>query len=247
MARLARLALAAQRHYVIQRGHDGSAIVRDDEDRRALLEALRVAADTQGCRLHAYAIGETEIHLLLSPDTDQALSRTMQALGRRYGAAFNRRHGRSGTLWDGRFRAAVIEPGPATLLALRLIDSAGALPGAPQLALFAVDSAETTSPGSADPDSAHLRTSAAHRLGLRRDPSITDLPEDWQLGNTPFEREARYRELLADAVGEGPRTQLRQAVLRGWAYGTPSFIEHLAEQTARPLQPRRRGRPRKGA
>ena len=63
--------------------------------------------------LHAYALLDDAVQLLLRPPSDAALSRMMQALGRRYVAAFNRRHGRSGTLWDGRFRAGVVQPGRA--------------------------------------------------------------------------------------------------------------------------------------
>ena len=101
----------------------------DDEDRRQYLAALQEAARAHGVAVHAYALLDNQVQLLLTPPTEAALSRMMQALGRRYVAAFNRRHGRSGTLWEGRFRAAVVQPGAHALQSLRLIDGLVARPG----------------------------------------------------------------------------------------------------------------------
>lgn len=241
MARLTRLAVAGHVHYVVQRGHSGGAIVADDADRRTFVDALREAARSHGCLLHAYAIGDREVHVLLSPPSAEALSRTMQALGRRYAAAFNRRHGRSGALWDGRFRAAVVEPGPATLAALRLVDT-----GLAVQTTAAADAArgEPEVPSAARPA---VPTSAAQRLGGPRDLELTDPPEYWRLGNTPFEREARYRELCDEPLPAALRQALRHAALHAWAFGSPSFIAALEQQTSRPLRPRARGRPRRTA
>jgi putative transposase len=119
MARLTRLALPGQLHHVALRGHSGTSIFRDDEDRRTFLEALGQAVREQRLAVHAYALLESEVHALVTPATADALSRGVQSLGRRYVARFNRRHGRTGTLWDGRFRSSVLEPAtwlfPATV------------------------------------------------------------------------------------------------------------------------------------
>jgi putative transposase len=89
-------------------------------------------------------------------------------------------------------------------------------------------------------------TGAAHRSGGRRDPLLVDPPEFWQLGNTPFEREAAYRTLLVQgAPASAPA--LRAAALGGWAIGSPGFQAELATHEGRPTQPRQRGRPRAAA
>jgi len=218
MARLPRLVIAGQAHYVIQRGHSGQAVFADDDDRRAFLDALREAAASQRVAVHAYALPDNEIQLLATPPDAESLSRTMQTLGRRYVSAYNRRHGRSGTLWDGRFRCAVVEPGTWQLAALRLID------GMPGL------------------------TSAAHRAGGAHDVLVVDPPAFWLLGNTPFEREAAYRTLLVQGVPAAQAAALREAALGGWAVGSAAFLDQVAAETARPLRPRARGRPaRSGA
>ena len=228
MARLPRLAWSGLPHYVWVRGHDGRAIVRDDEDRQALLGTLREAAHAHEVSLHAYALLDDQLHLLATPARGASLGRMVQDLGRRYVARFNRRHGRSGALWDGRYRAAVVEPGAVLLGVLHAIDARARAEGGPQ-------------------DEAHeqRRGSAAHRLGRCRDASLVDPPEYWQLGNTPFERQARWEQMLRQPAHDGIWQALRHAAAGGWAYGSAAFIADLAERAGRPLQPRPRGRPRK--
>lgn len=215
MARLPRLALPGFAHYVIQRGHNGQPVFADARDRDSYCAALAAAAATEAVHVHARALLDCEVQLLLTPDDAGALSRFVQAVNRRFVAAFNRRHGRSGALWDGRFRAAVVEPGALRLQALVLID------------------------GAAAPE----HTTAGHRLGGPRDGVATDPPEYWALGNTPFEREAAYRALLAEGVPVPVADMLRRAALGGWAAGM-RVADSAAEEGGRPLAPRPRGRPR---
>ena len=111
MARLPRIVVAGHAHHVLQRGHDGAPIVRDDEDRRHWLGLLRDTVATQRVALHAWVLLDDHFHLVATPPDGQALSRMMQSLTRRHAAAFNRRHVRRGTLWEGRFRASLVQPG----------------------------------------------------------------------------------------------------------------------------------------
>ena len=229
MARQPRLSLPGVMHLLQQRGHNGGAIVLDAQDSEHLLQALREAARLHGVALHAYVLTAAELRLLATPETAEGISRMMQALGRRHAAAFNRRHGRSGALWDGRFRSALIESGPAALLALRQLESAVAAAG----------TADTGTGGDG-----LERSSLPHRLGIRRDAALVDPPAYWQLGNTPFERESQYRRLLAEALTPAEQAALRSALKRGWALGSAGFLQQLAAASRRPLQPRPRGRPR---
>lgn len=229
MARLPRLCIPGELHYVVQRGHNRQPVFLGDADRQSFLQALRDAAAEHRLSLHAYALLETEIQLLATPQEADSLSRAMQALGRRYVAGFNRRHGRSGTLWEGRFRGAVIESERYFLSALQVVETAPVRVG---LALTA-----DTWPWS----------SAAHHLGVKRDPVITDHPLYWRLGNTPFDREAAYRRALEAGVSVGDSRALQEASIKSWALGSPAFLQRLGERTARPLVVRRRGRPPKVA
>jgi putative transposase len=215
MARLPRLALPEQAHWIIQRGTSGRAVFADDEDRHTFLAALREAAALEQVRVHAYAMADTEVHLLVRPASPQGLSRMMQALGRRYVSAHHRRHGGSGTLWDGRFRCAVVEPGDTLLDVLRLIDG-------------------LASPG---------HTALAHRTGGAADPLVQDPPEFWTTGNTPFERQLHWRTAVGDGLPTARAATLVAAARGGWVVGSPAFAAAVAEAAGRPAAPRPRGRP----
>lgn len=223
MARLPRLEWPGQMHYVILRGHGalaGPGVFADATDRLAFVAALREAAAAEALRLHAYALLHNEAQLLLTPTEPGATGRLVQAVGRRYVSAYNRRHGHRGSLWAGRFHSAVVEGGGLALAALQLVDGASSEPGA---------------------------TSAGHRTGAAREPWLSDPPEVWALGNTPFEREAAYRALLAQGCPPAQALALRRAALGGWALGSAAFGAAAERATARPVMPRPRGRPRKPA
>ncbi|WP_077033743.1 transposase [Pelomonas sp. KK5] len=227
MARLARLTLAGHPHHLIQRGLNRQAIVTDDTDRERLLAELRECAALHKVAVHAYILMDNHIHLLATPETDEALSRMMQSLGRRYVAAFNKRHGRSGTLWDGRFRAAPLEASEYLLACMRFIETN------PQRLGQAVRPED------------YRWSSAAHHLGKRRDPLVLDHALFWGIGNTPFEREAAYKAWLEQGVTEDEAKRLGEAALKGWPLGSAPFLRAIGEVTDRPVSPRRRGRPPK--
>jgi putative transposase len=88
-------------------------------------------------------------------------------------------------------------------------------------------------------------SSAAHHLGLRQDRLVADHPTYWALGNTPFERERRYRDFLEAGTSEREAARITEAALKGWALGSTAFLQSQAQTAARPLEPRPRGRPRK--
>jgi putative transposase len=229
MARQPPFVVPGQPHYLVQRGHNFQPVFVDDTDRDSYVQMLAEAARAERVLVHAHALRPTGVQLLVMPLQAGALGRMVQALGRRYGAAFNRRHGRVGTLWEGRFRTAVVEPGACALHCMQMIDSVG----------LRLSEAGTLEP--------QRWSSAAHRLGLRRDPLVSDPPEFWRLGNTPFEREIAYRELLAQGADAGVSEQLEQAAQAGRAWGSTAFLLRLSERTGRTTQPRRRGRPPKPA
>lgn len=217
MARLPRLTLPGHAHWVIQRGHGGSRVFADEADRVAYRAALREAAATEQVQVHALALLDTEVQLLLRPGTATGLSRVMQAVGRRYVSAHHRRHGGSGTLWEGRFRCALVEAGATLLEVLCLID------GQP---------AETDA------------TSLAHRAAGTADTLLTNPAEYWQLGNTPFDRQAAWRRRVAEGVPSQRADAWRRAALGGWVVGSAGFSAQVTAQAARPATPRPRGRPR---
>jgi putative transposase len=225
MARLPRMAVPGLPHLIVQAGHDSQPVFRDAADRRAYREALAQAAATCAVDVHAYALAGRRVLLLATPHTDGALSRMMQRIGRQYTVAFNHRHGRSGTLWDGRYRAAVIEPSGWLLAAMRLVEA---------------EVATGASPATADTEGA---SSGPHHRGERPDPLITDHPAFWALGNTPFERQAAYGLLSNQPLDSAMRQRMEHAMSHGWALGSERFLAQLAQRLTRPVRPRPAGRP----
>ncbi|MFM2406233.1 MAG: hypothetical protein RL223_4113 [Pseudomonadota bacterium] len=228
MARLPRLVLHGLPHLVSLHGHSGRVIAPDEIDRQALLTALREAVRLHGVAVHAWTLADDHLHLLVTPATDDALGRAMQDFGRRYVAGYNRRHGSSGSLWAGRFRAAVLQPGAWSWQALLFIDGHAGRRGGPVL------------PAADEPP----RSSAHHHLGWLRDPLLSPVPGYWALGNTPFEREAAYRACLLEGQGAARLQSLTRAARHGWACGEDDWVQALAARAGdRPLAPRPRGRP----
>jgi putative transposase len=225
MARLTRLALAGQLHHVALRGHGGTALFRDDTDRRAFLDCLQQAVRQHGLAVHAYALLESEAHWLATPPQDVSLGRAVQSLGRRYVALFNRRHGRSGTLWDGRFRSSLLESESWLFPAIVYVETLPVIRGL-----------------ASQPDDWPWSSAAPH-LGRRRDALLSDHPNYWSVGNTPFEREHAHADNLDKGLMDKQVAVLETALKRGLALGGTAFIKALQLQAARPLQARPRGRP----
>lgn len=225
MSRLPRLAIAGLPHLVLQRGAASQPVFRDDEDRLDFLTRLNESSAAHRVAVHAYILLDDEIQLVATPGDAASLSRMMQSLGRTYVAGFNRRHQRSGTLWQGRFRSTVFEPERYLVFAMRLVE------------------ARALTTGVLDPMD-YPWSSARHHGGRQRSSLVSDHPVFWALGNTPFDREARYRELLAQPLPALEANELEQAVAKGWALGTPSFVRGLMQNTSRRLRPLPRGRPK---
>ncbi|WP_317203539.1 transposase [Janthinobacterium sp.] len=225
MARLPRLIIPAQPHYLIQRGINGQAVFQDAADYLAFLGWLRTAAKTFKVAVHAYVLTPDQLHLLASPADANALGQMMQWLGRYYVPYFNQKYGRSGTLWQGRYKTSVIDPENYLLACSRYLEY---VPVAAALAARPLD---------------YPWSSYAHHAGVRPDPIITDHPLYWALGNTPFDREAAYLRLTEQALADEQAQTLERAVLKGWPLGSEQFKKALELRMKRQVLPAKRGRP----
>lgn len=229
MARTTRLVVAGMPHHLLQRGNNRQAIFLDDDDRRQFLLVLREVAAVHRVAIHAYVLMDNHVHLLATPATETALSALMQSLGRRYVAWFNRRHQRTGTLWDGRYKLSVVDPEACLLICQRYIELN------PQRTGGVADAAE------------HPWSSLAHHLGGAPDPLVSSHAAYWSLGNTPFEREAMYRDWLAQGVSPAEAGRVTAALSQSGVLGDAGFALRLGQQMHRQVAPRRRGRPKKAS
>jgi len=95
-------------YHVTARGNERREIYRDDEDRRHFLDVLDSASQEYGLRVHAFCLMPNHYHLLLETPRPN-LSRAMAWIQSTYSIGFNRRHRRSGHLFQGRFKAQVAD------------------------------------------------------------------------------------------------------------------------------------------
>src|SRR5258706_11339878 len=109
MARPSRQSIVGFPLHVVQRGVNKSPCFATEADRGLYLAMLEEVTSRVPCRVHAYVLMSNHVHLLLSPMEAEGPSLLMKNLGQRYVQAFNRRHARTGTLWDGRFRSFVVD------------------------------------------------------------------------------------------------------------------------------------------
>jgi putative transposase len=225
MARQPRLVLPDQPHHVLQRGNDNQPIFRDDDDHRRFLEFLRESAKFYRVAIHAYVLMPNHVHLLATPSDEDGLAAMMQKVGRLYVPWFNNKYGRSGTLFQGRFRTSVIDANAYFLACVRYIELN------PQRNQLAFDPL------------AYPWSSYAHHAGVRPDPLITDHAKYWELGNTPFQREAAYIELAQQGMSGQELDAINVAVLKGAPLGSHAFMLELERKTKRPILPAKRGRP----
>ena len=225
MARLPRLTLVGYPHHIIQRGNNRQAIFVTRAHREDLLALLAENAARFGVAVHAYVLMSNHFHLLATPSTAQGVPQMMQAVGRRYVRRFNDGQGRTGTLWEGRYKSTLIQTESYLLACMAYIDLNPVRAG--------------LAAGPADyPWSSH-----GHCVGLRIDPVITPHPLYWQLGNTPFAREAAYAELVQAGISPQTQLALTESALSGWALGEPGFVADLQKFTRRRVAKTGAGRP----
>src|SRR5258706_3286643 len=122
MPRHARLRIAGHPLHIIQRGVNRAACFAGDSDRILYLALLEELAGQQACAIHAYVLMTNHVHLLLSGDRSDAPSALMKHLGQRYVQTFNRKHGRTGSLWEGRFRSSIVDSDGYLLRCQRYIE-----------------------------------------------------------------------------------------------------------------------------
>ncbi len=191
-------------HHIL-RGNDRRSIFADDRDRTLYRSLLIEGSQRFGCSVHAYVLMSNHVHLLLTPPRVDSVARFTQWMGRQYVGRFNRRHGRTGTLWEGRFRSSVIDSARYFIACSRYIDLNPVRAG-----LVALPS--------------QYSWSSYARLGLGQEDSlVSEHPEYERLGETPASRQQQYRELCAVSTVNPTLDEIRRAVQRGEVLGGEAF------------------------
>lgn len=226
MARLPRYVVPGLPQHVIQRGNNRQAIFVGEGDYAAYLSWLKEAALRYGLLIHAYVLMTNHVHLLVTPTKDDSIAKTMQSLGRRYVQYFNFTYKRTGTLWEGRYRATVVDAEDYLLACCRYIEMNPVRAGMVKSA-------------------AHYRWSSyRHNAQGQKDPLIVEQDVYRRLGRTVQARYEAYRSLFRDGDDDTTLRAIRESAHKGWALGSERFcgeVEGLAKRRTTPLA---RGRPK---
>jgi putative transposase len=173
-----------------------------------------VLLDT-GCRLHAYVLMDNHAHLLVTPPGTGAISRLMQKLGRGYVGQFNARHQRTGTLWEGRYKACLVDNESYVLRCHRYID------------LNPVRARMVDDP------TAYPWSSCASHCGQCTDALITPHPAYVTLGATRKTRADVYRHLLYETLSDDDLFAIRSYLQQQRALGKDDFRAMVEAKTRR--------------
>lgn len=229
MPRLPRPDLPGIAQHIVQRGNDRLPCFFAEADYRRYLTHLREAASKHDCAVHAYVLMTNHVHLLVTPQAPGQVSRMMQSLGRRYVSYVNATYHRTGTLWEGRFKACLVDSERYVLTCHRYIE------------LNPVRAAMVDSP-------AAYRWSSHHRNARGEDDPLLTAHRSYNaLGNTPHERQRAYRDLFLDALSEDRLQEIRAYLQQQRVLGTPRFQAHIEAMLGRRASIRPQGRPRRSA
>ena len=227
MARLARLVIPHQLHHIIQSGNDAKRVFVDDEDFTSFLAWMGEASRQFKVAIHSYVLMPDHLHLLTTPSDETGLGKMMQWIGRHYVPYFNGKYQRQGTLWQGRYKATVLEAIPYLIRCSLYMEANPVRSG------FVTDAVD------------YPWSSYQHHIGLKTNSLITDHPVYWAMGNTPFQREAAYKEMMSNGLSPIEIKTLTAATLKAWLLGAPEFKAEMTKLTERRVEPIKRGRPRK--
>lgn len=222
-----RVGPAGYPQHVVQRGVNRMPCFREEDDRAAYAHWMGVAAAKYRVDIHAWVFMTNHVHLLVTPRKDLAVSRFMQYLGRFYVRYFNATYDRSGTLWEGRFFASVIEEDAYFLACQRYIELNPVRAGITE-----------------KPDEYHWSSYHANGMGL--DSTLASPhPLYLGLGRSRNARQKSYRELCGESVSEQESAKIRNALRTESILGSIGFIKSLEKITGRRLRPQAPGEPAK--
>jgi REP-associated tyrosine transposase len=225
MPRRPRIALTGLPLHIVQRGNNRAPCFFAAEDYRAYLHWLHRYAEALGVRLHAYALMTNHVHLLLTPERPDQASRLMQALGRRYVRLVNEKYSRSGTLWEGRYRACGVHAEGYLLACMRYVELNPVRAGL-----------------AATPEQYRWSSYRGNALGDANG-FLNEHPLYAALGADADARRTAYRELFNYCFDEKTLAAIRAATHSGHLLADEATRKKAETVAGAPLGPAPRGRP----
>jgi len=228
MPRTARIIVTDSPHHIIHRGYDRQPIFACDEDYQYYLDNLAELKEASSCKIYAFCLMANHVHLIVDPgDQPDGIGKLMKRLAGRQTRHMNRLAGRSGTLWEGRFRSSPIDSTNYLLACCRYLEMN------PVLAKICHDPAS------------YRWSSCAAKVGQDSIDWLDFDPLYVALGDSDEQRRAHYSTFLRETIPEKERALILGAVMRGQLTGGPAYIDEIEQRLKRRVEPRPQGRPKK--
>lgn len=225
MPRRARIMISGFPVHVVQRGNNRAACFFQDQDRSFYLFHLARLLPRARCALHAYCLMTNHVHLLVTPATAHSCAQLMKDLGQLHTQYVNRRYGRSGTLWQGRFKSCIVQSEGYLLSCYRYIELNPVRAGL-----------------CSRPDEYPWSSFRMNAEGL---PGALLSPHDEfrRLGANDVERRAAYAKLFGSSLDTKRIEEIRSATNGNFALGDATFRRQLAARLGRRVEAGSPGRP----
>ena len=214
--------------HIVHRGHNRDPVFSDGADFSAYLGWLTEASIEHGCAIHAYVLMNNHVHFLVTPSDQTSIGRMIQQVNRHFGPYMRYEYGSTGSLWEGRYKASLVQDEVYLLTCMRYIE------------LNPVRANMVKSP-------AHYRWSSyrANAQG-KSDSLVTPHMQYLSLGRTVASRLEAYKALFVSHFDQGELDMINRAWQTGMPLGNDYFKEKIEKKLNVKLGHAKQGRPRKG-
>jgi len=237
MPRTSRVVIPDCPHHIIQRGHNRQTVFADEDDYRYYLDNLAEWKEVYKCMIHAFCLMTNHVHLVINPgDNPDNLGKLMKRVAARQTRYVNRLEGRSGTLWEGRFKSSPIDSDRYLLACCRYVEMNPVVVGL------------CTDPAEYAWSSCCSKVARANTGSKQLSPSYPWLDYDplyLAMGKTEEERRLCYRAFLSETVSDKEIEIIKHAVQRGQLTGGATFVDEIEKKLNRRIELRGQGRPKK--
>lgn len=225
MGRHARQAAVDIPYHIINRGNNRQPIFFSDEDYLFFMDALELAKEKYPCRMYSFVLMTNHVHLLVeSVGESDHLACFMKNVSQRYGQYVNKFYGRSGTLWEGRFKSSPVSTDRYLLACSRYIE------------MNPVRAGMVQEPGEYRFSSYQAKVGEKEIKWLDYDSSYLGL------GKTEDERQQMYKKWFRESIPEFEWKLIRECVQRNWAFGNERFTGEMERELGRRFEVQKAGR-----
>jgi len=211
--------------HIVQRGNNRDPIFFDEADYQAYLGWLKEAAEQNHCDIHAYVLMTNHVHILATPKEKEGISRLVQHVGRRYVPYVNHAYGRSGTLWEGRYKGSLVQDEVYLLVCMRYIELNPVRAGMVKTA------------------AAYRWSSYACNASGRKNDLVVPHKLYLTLGKEEISRRSAYKALFKNYMAEETEAEIRAAWQTGTPLGNERFKQNIEKTLKTTVGYAKRGRP----